>query len=72
MSRTRPQFPTTDQAHAANWQGQQDALAGIDASPWDAKTGTFVEGCLAASYRRGHSLGVQMALQRDYGDPPTA
>lgn len=67
-------FPTSQQGHEAHMRGQDDALAGKDrdAGPWSARATDSVERCLAASYQRGYGYGVQVALQRDFGDPPTA
>ena len=67
-------FPTEQQGHEANRRGQADALAGLDrdAGPWNPRSADSVERCLALAYQGGYGYGLQVALQRDFGDPPTA
>ena len=66
-------FPTSQQGHEAHLRGQDDAIDGKDrdAAPWSARSADPVERCLANSYQRGYAYGVQVALQRTFGDPPT-
>lgn len=67
-------FPTKQQGHDAHVRGQDDALAGRDRDlcPWDQRAADSVERCLALSYQRGYSYGLQVAMQGRYGNPPTA
>ena len=67
-------FPTVEKGHQAHMRGQDDALAGLDrdAGPWSPTSSDSIERCLAICYQRGYSYGLQVALQRDYGDSPTA
>lgn len=70
----RMKFPTQEQGHEAHLRGQGDALAGRDrdAGPWDCRSTDDVERCLAGCYQRGYGYGIQLALQRRFGDSPTA
>lgn len=66
-------FPSADQGHRAHQRGQDDALAGADrdTAPWSAKSTDSVERCLALAYQRGYGYGLQIALDRDFGNAPT-
>ena len=67
-------YPTDEQGNTAYLRGQDDALAGADRdrAPWSATASDFTERCMAATYQRGYGYGMQLALQRRFGDLPTA
>ncbi len=67
-------FPTEEQGHEATQRGIDDAIAGKgrDGSPWSVRADDCVTVCLGICYQRGWSYGIQMELQRRFGEPPQA
>ena len=63
-------FPTEEQGHEATQRGIDDALAGKDRdhAPWSMRSRDSVESTLAICYQRGYAYGIQIELQRRYGD----
>lgn len=67
-------LPTEAQGREAFQRGSDDAQAGVDrrSAPWSPTAASLAERCLAAAYQRGYGVGVQLELQRRFGDAPTA
>lgn len=67
-------LPTKRQGQAAFSRGQDDAIAGVgrDSGPWDPFAPDIAERCLSAAYQRGYGYGLQVAIQDEYGNAPTA